>query len=355
MRRPVLALAAATLARLWGGGQALRMHEAASEAAANGVEARGISDAANLELIVRHAGLYTDKSAHPEFANAILVTASNIAYSEMLRNWRCHADKLGLDYIVIALDPALLAESGVDRTMLIEGNYFPEAAKFRKGHFNELSCAKLRIVKDIMLTTGLDVIFSDPDNVFGRDPFGEGVSLGDKIRSRKYQYIYQQNHGRRNLPNSSDLGAEVSEGNTGFYYVAGTAKAWGVQALFQAGLDECARRQNIDDQTNFWQALKTVRQGDARKVYGNESFACADLCGKGKTCAAADEDVLSYCEMDPWNHATGWDVRFWNGPQQIVTYHANFVGGGMDKKIGKLNTSGFWDTKCVEASAKTAA
>jgi len=355
MGRPVLALAAATLAWLWGVGQALRMHEVASKAAADSVKARGIADAANIELMVRHAGLYTDKSAHPEFANAILVTASNIAYSEMLRNWRCHADKLGLDYIVIALDPALLAESGADRTMLVEGSYFPDAAKFRQGHFNELSCAKLSIVKDIMLVTGLDVIFSDPDNVFGRDPFGEGVSLGDKIRSRKYQYIYQQNHGRHNLPNSSDIGAEVNEGNTGFYYVAGTTKHKGVQSLFQAGLDECKRRPGIDDQTNFWEALQTVRQGKGGKRYGNESFACADLCGKGKTCAAADEDVLSYCEMDPWNHATGWEMRSWKGPQQIVTYHANFVGGGMDKKIGKLTTSGFWDAKCVEASAKTSA
>lgn len=341
MRRAVAFVAA--LAGLCRSGHALRLQGAQAEAE---LSRSSIIHADHIEMIRRHAGLYTKKGAHKEFADTVLVTASNVAYSDMLKNWRCHADKLGLDYIIISLDPDLYKETGPEQTMLVEGSYFREHAKFRQGHFNEMSCTKLRLVKEIMSATGLNVVFSDPDNIFREDPFAKGVSLGDKMRLNKFEYIYQQNHGRRNLPNSSDIGAEVNEGNTGFYFVAGTRKAKGVQALFEAGLAECEKHHNIDDQTNFWQALKTIRNASGREVYGSDSFACADLCGKGKTCSAPDEEVLSYCEMDPWNHATGWEIYNWHG-KKIVTYHANYIGGGMDKKIGKLAHGGFWDEKCA--------
>ena len=56
------------------------------------------------------------------------------------------------------------------------------------------------------------------------------------------------------------------------------------------------------------------RGGDLEE-YGSDSFACANLCGKGKTCNAPDREVLSYCEMDPFNHATGWEISNWSGQE----------------------------------------
>jgi len=329
--------------------QALRFKDANEPVALDSVgEAAGILDEKLLQTVRQHAGLYTDKSAHPEFEKTVLVTASNMAYAPMLKNWRCHADKLGLDYVIIAFDEQLVQDLGRDdRVMHMDGADFPEHSSFRKGHFNEMSCMKIQIVKEIMAKTGFNVVFSDPDNIFRGDPFAQNVSLGGKMRSGKYEYIYQQNHGRRNLPNSSDIGAEVNEGNTGFYYVSGTRKEKGVQGLFEAALTECSKHRNIDDQTNFWQALKTIRQGQGRATYGAGNFACANLCGQGKTCSALEEDVMNYCEMDPWNHATGWELPYYRGEKQIVTYHGNFIGGGMSNKIGKINRNGFWDVQCA--------
>mmetsp|Transcript_122607 Transcript_122607/g.358066 ORF Transcript_122607/g.358066 Transcript_122607/m.358066 type:complete len:348 (-) Transcript_122607:252-1295(-) len=331
---------ACLLAAFCRGAQALRLHSSSDMETAN----------YDFSKVVKHAGLYMNKHAHPEFSNTVLVTAGNIAYSDMLRNWRCHADKLGLDYVIIALDPDIYNAADRDRSLLIDGGkYFRGAARFRQGHFNEMSCSKVRIVLDILIHTGLNVVFSDPDNVFRHDPFARGVSLGDKMRLGTFQYIYQQNHGKRNPPNESDIGSEVEEGNTGFYFVSGSSKRKGVQSLFRAALAECSQHKNIDDQTNFWKALKTVRRGLARSAFGADSFACASLCGRGSPACGQEggEGVFDYCEMDPWNHATGWEVAGWKGPQKIVTYHANFIGGNLTNKMGKLRRNGFWDTGCV--------
>jgi len=306
----------------------------------------------DFDKVRRHAGLYANKTAHPEFNNTVLVTASNAAYSNILWNWRCHADKLGLDYIIVALDPDIYKEAGGSQSLLIEGNYYREAQTFRQGHFNQISCSKLQVVLDIMNETGLNVVFSDPDNVFRDDPFANGTSLGDKMRLGKFQYIYQQNHNWRNVPNESSIGAEVEEGNTGFYFASGSTKTEGVQSLFQAALMECRKKPGLDDQANFWRALRNVRNGYGRSLYGADSFACASLCGKAnRTCAAPGKDVLEYCEMDPRNHATGWETAGWKGPPKIVTYHANYIGGGMEAKIARLERNGFWDAQCVTATA----
>uniref|UniRef100_A0A7S0FFA7 Nucleotide-diphospho-sugar transferase domain-containing protein n=1 Tax=Pyrodinium bahamense TaxID=73915 RepID=A0A7S0FFA7_9DINO len=341
----LLLLAAMALAASRARALRVRLGPADSEASH-----QSVLGADDLQKIRAHAGLYLDKTAHPEFARTLLLTVSNVAYAPILRNWRCHADRLGLDYIVIALDPQLAEETGPERTLLVQGTYFPEAQTFRHGQFNAMSCLKLQIVKDILKDTGFDVVFSDPDNVFRQDPFAPNVSLGSKMRSGTYQYIYQQNHGRLSLPNASDIASEVSEGNTGFYFASGSSKVTAMQALFQAALQECQWHPNIDDQTNFWAALKNVRVGNGSRTYGEDSFACANLCGRGATCSSNGEEVLDYCEMDPWNHATGWEIKQYKGVNKIVTYHANFVGGGIARKIPKLQRAGFWDETCVNAT-----
>jgi len=366
--RATVALAVAA-AGLWRGCQALRVPEPVSEKleAAN-PESADISSQEEpgpapaflsnhtLAKIREHAGLYVDKSAHPEHRNAILVTASNIAYADMLKNWRCQADKLGLDYLVIAFDPELLKVAGSKHTVLadgLNGHYYPEHARFREGHFNEISCLKVRMVQQIMRLTGLNIVFSDPDNVFRKDPFSRSASLGSKMLSGKYDYIYQQNNGW--APNRSNIGAEVEEGNTGFYFVS-PRKQKGVQALFESALTECRNNRLVDDQSNFWGALRKIRGGKGRAEYGPNNFACADLCGRGPTCPAPRAEVLSYCEMDPYSHITGWEIS--DLPQQdqqaqVATYHSNWcrspegVLGGMDKKIEKLARNGFWHDECA--------
>lgn len=292
------------------------------------------------DVIKRHAGLYNDRNSHTDFKQTVLVTASNLAYREYLANWRCHADRLKLDYVVVAMDPETFKEVGPERAILVNssGGYRRGLSGFRSRGFNAISCNKMKMVLEILQETGLDVVFSDPDNVLRKDPFAVGASLGDEMRLGAYQYIYQQNHAE--APGKHSRGKEVREANTGFYFVSGTQKQTSVRSLFSAALQECKERPKYDDQTNFWLALRNMRSGKGKDRYGSGSFECADLCGSGPTCQAKEEEVLSYCEMDPWQHATGgWDVKA--SPKDLVTFHANFASG--DGKIQKLKDNGLWD------------
>ena len=68
----------------------------------------------------KRAGVYLDKQAHPEFANVVLVTAANHAYFSIYNNWRCNAERHGLDWAVVANDEDAFKHLG-DRGMLAMG------------------------------------------------------------------------------------------------------------------------------------------------------------------------------------------------------------------------------------------
>ena len=65
--------------------------------------------------------MYKDKDAHPEFASVVLLTAANYAYFSIYNNWRCNAEKHGLDWAVIANDDKAFEELGPDRGLLAIG------------------------------------------------------------------------------------------------------------------------------------------------------------------------------------------------------------------------------------------
>lgn len=292
-----------------------------------------------MKTIQSHAGLYMDKAAHPEFTRTVLVTAANVAYTEMLKNWRCHADRLGLDYIIVAFDKAMYEKLDPERSILVDGHQTSHEEGFRTKGFNVMTCNKIKMVQEILHDTGLNVVFSDPDNVFKHDPFANGVDLGEKIRSKKYQFIYQQN--QQNKPSRSDAESPKKSPNTGFYFASAERKPLGVQAMWGAGLKECHKHQEIDDQTNFNHALKNVANGKGKKSYGRDIGACTNYCGHGSKCG---EDSFDLCAMDPISHATGW--RHTEGPDpEILTFHANYASG-IVKKVAKLQKMGFWDPHC---------
>ena len=114
----------------------------------------------------RHAGLYKDKSYAPELKNVLLLTASNSGYLEMLTNWECFATRLGLDWMVMAMNKELQTHLG-ERSFLATGQEWEKAEAFNSPvGFKVISCNKLRSVLDVMRETNLDIVFSDADNVF---------------------------------------------------------------------------------------------------------------------------------------------------------------------------------------------
>ncbi|CAL1155486.1 unnamed protein product [Cladocopium goreaui] len=125
-------------------------------------------------VLQRHAGLYLDKSLQPEFKDIVLLTAANSAYMDFLQNWECHAKRLALDWVVLALDQeAYQVLSTSARVLLATGSTSGSLEYLSKG-FNLMSLNTLATVFEVM-KEGFDVVFTDSDNVFLSDPFAAGT------------------------------------------------------------------------------------------------------------------------------------------------------------------------------------
>jgi len=184
-----------------------------------------------------------------------------------------------------------------------------------------------------------------------RDPFAVGVSLGDMIRSQKYDYLYQQELAKRQEPGYVSPG---DGGNTGFFYVQGSKKTGNMIKLFQAVVDKVDsfvdNGKNGADQPIFWQEFNEMRGRGLRG--GPWGFKCVSLCGREPSCKADEADTLNYCGLDPWLHPTGWeDIEKWK--DTVATYHANYAANELkEAKMARSGGYGYWDKGGQTCTAK---
>jgi len=303
--------------------------------------------------VQKRVGVYADKAAHPEFGKVLLLTSANAAYFPVYRTWECWASRHGLDWAVIANDDEAYRQLGPDRGIAVIGEKVSGMVGWGSAKLDHLGRNKYAVVLSIMRLSGVDVMFSDADNMFHRDPFAQGVSLGDLIRSQKYDYVYQEELQKR--PDPSHV-APGDGGNTGFWYAAGSRKPH-IQTFLAVALADVDRVQASNDmhigadQNIFWNMFNDLRNSHGSKQ-GTYGFKCASFCGKSATCEASSEETLDYCNMDPIMHPTGWEEA---NPAEFVTYHANYVANEMKiKKLEKMQLWGIWDAntgKCTPSSS----
>ncbi|CAJ1416168.1 unnamed protein product [Effrenium voratum] len=293
-----------------------------------------------VEVVKKHAGVYLDKQAHPEFANVVLVTAANYAYFSIYNNWRCNAERHGLDWAVVANDEDAFKHLG-DRGILAMGEKVSGMNGWGSAKLDSVGRNKMFMVLTIMRLAGLGVVFTDADNMFRGDPFAKGVHLGDLIRSSKYDYVYQEELAK--APNKDHV-VPGDGGNTGFFY-ATARRNQKMVSFFSDVVAEVDRQREESfrrsgerlgaDQPIFWQVMQKLRSSSGKD--GPGGFKCVRLCKHNPTCKAPREDTMDYCSLDPFQHPTGWEEP----PKALVTYHANYAAN--EEKIGKLKKAGVWD------------
>ena len=238
-----------------------------------------------------------------------------------------------------------------ERSFLATGQEWQKAEAFNSPvGFKVISCNKIRSVLDVLRESNLDIVFSDADNVFKRDPFLPSLSLGSMMRSGKYEYIY----GRKIEPGNQriqDLKEEVYhqepiKANTGFYYVAGSKKQDIVQRIFEISVEWCNKRPGLDDQENFWDSLVATRK---KKSTDKGYIGCFRHCDSNSSCIGVDESmVFNYCDMSPWEYILGcFTPQSALKEPRMVSYHATHVFGWPAKK-GKLKSVKLW-ANCNES------
>jgi len=306
-----------------------------------------VDTAALPTAVISALGVYANKN-DPAFSDVVLVTAANFAYLDILRNWQCAVKRLGLKYVVIAMDKEIYDLLGPETAVMMSGA--------QVSGVRQASCGKIASVHKL-LKAGVDVLFSDPDNVLLQDPFRPGAEVGDFIRGGRIDYVYQANLGDSNhfwhaqwvsayqavqrLTRCEQQAEE--EGNTGFYYARASSKV--LKAVFRSTMDRCVAQPTISDQTHFWNALndKTIESKHCKKrEVGGPWFLGLDSKLQVTPASLVSGDTtLSYCCMDPRVYVTGRDVR---SSTNIEVFHANFATRKSDaiRKLRDYVRGGAW-------------
>ncbi len=129
------------------------------------------------ELLQKSAGVYKDASKITEdLKKTVLITGCNHGFINHLQNFKCFADRLGMKFLVIAMDERAhnyIVQNTTMSSYLMTGGAIGEvtgdSTEFRSKQFNLITARKKEAVHDI-LQLGYNVIFSDTDVAMIRDP-----------------------------------------------------------------------------------------------------------------------------------------------------------------------------------------
>ena len=131
------------------------------------------------EVLAKASGIYRDTNLQLGLERTVLVTGCNHGFLNHLHNFKCFCDRLGLKFLVVALDEksyvhlvkhsdvyVYYMSAGVDNS---SAPIASENANFRSHQFNLITARKKEAVHDI-LSLGYDVVFSDTDVAIVHDP-----------------------------------------------------------------------------------------------------------------------------------------------------------------------------------------
>ena len=139
----------------------------------------GVSKVLLQTLLQNAAGIFVDPKRQIGLEHTVLVTGCNHGFLNHLLNFKCFADRLGLKFLVVAMDEKVhqyltkhtnilsyYMPTGVDNTSAVVTS---DSVTFRSKQFNLITARKKEAVHDI-LVLGYDVLFSDTDVAILRDP-----------------------------------------------------------------------------------------------------------------------------------------------------------------------------------------
>ncbi|KAL3939834.1 MAG: hypothetical protein SGBAC_005512 [Bacillariaceae sp.] len=295
--------------------------------------------------ILDHKGIYKNpKLRGSVWDKIVLITAANNGYYDMLKNWEYLATVQGLQWAIAALDQEIYERLEPNTAFPTNSSFaVPNMTSWREAAFNQITCNKLRMVLRILEDCDLDVVFSDPDNVFLTDPFAH--DMGQLIQSGDYDYIYEVNSAVSNTPRTyvengevttEGQRFEVAEGNTGFHFLS--RKSLWLKKLIKITLEQCASPNNkVDDQVLFWNIL---RQNLPYRICSESKVGATWVYHNvPKQNPESFEDILSICYLDPYFYKVGREAPRTQNQKDLVVFHANYVMGKLNKiKSLKENT-----------------
>eukprot|EP01059_Diplonema_ambulator_P014417 TRINITY_DN25324_c0_g1_i1.p1 TRINITY_DN25324_c0_g1~~TRINITY_DN25324_c0_g1_i1.p1 ORF type:complete len:384 (+),score=143.68 TRINITY_DN25324_c0_g1_i1:32-1153(+) len=288
-----------------------------------------------LGLTKRRAGVFVNKALRPEFNNTVVVTMANWGFTTFFFNWACFAKKLGLDYLVLSMDSKLHNFLGDSRSLLMDDVQGKQ--EWGTTAYYDMGCHKIEAIQ-YLVELGVNVLFSDADNVIGRVP----EKLLSEMAEGKYDVLIQADHpscvSREDCPFKWKAGKTA---NGGFYYFSAKRKAQ-TSALLKRAVQHCLKKPReklcCDDQQAVNKAIVELSIPDPEPPLSDNSFKGMEFCKYENGGSPDNENSLQFCVMDPQMHPAGKHDVF---PEKLVSLHANWILKA-DAKIEKLSRYGLW-------------
>lgn len=319
------------------------------------------------EALAISSGLYTDST--PVFKSSVMIVSCNFAVMDILMNWACHANRLGLKFLLIAMDKQLadVANEAYFKSQIpyvYQGDplTWKNGAKkidanvhnaFRNGQFNTVSLYKLASVRDA-ISMKYNVLFSDIDIVLLHDPipalFPPSVISDFGVVQPLPDFSYQQNIG--GWWGDDWKKHKKDEGNTGMYFMQHSKQ---VLAFLDSAIERSWKHTNLDDQTNLFDELQAWKKGDKVVSCLNKEDKARPVHGfewprDGRP--GSRDDVLYICPLPRLPFATGyghraplkWKEALSDNHIDPILLHFNSLGrgGGHDFKRQVIEEMQLW-------------
>jgi len=307
--------------------------------------------------ILQAKGLYSSSSKNKNEAeflnNVVLLTSSNRAYYDVLQSWESYASKLGYEWAVLAMDRWIedkynnnnddlsISEdsSSNDTTNTTTATTLPnrvvgshpafwigDGKRYLSHGYNELGCNKWRAILSIMERCEVDIIYSDVNNLFLRDPFSSiadedsepQFSLEQLLSSNDnaYDFVYSAPYGGEEMCSLNPDGqfpASREEGNTGFFYIRHGNKK--LMDSIRQTLLVCSETQfQLNEQSIFWNVVNNNKDRSSRN--DQDWHHCSSSSDINGISNPDKNDAPRFCCMDPTYHRSSG--RYQNNQQEIL-------------------------------------
>jgi len=335
-----------------------------------------------LQIVLKSAaGVYKDASKNPSLSKTVIVTGGNYGYLNHVHNLKCWLDRIGMKFLVFALDPKAHKILSLDKEMNVfywtgEEGVDEAPTEWQSSQFHVITNRKKEAALGL-LERNYDVIFIDTDVAVFRDfmPY---------LLWNNVNYVHSVNS---KCPQSDawDFRRSDDEGNTGFYYVRSTPQTIKVFSDSYMATND-PRLNKLDDQTIFWEVIRKSSDPEIIplpkcKHFDEETRKEIEAANPAKKQATTGNySAMVTCHLDGCVFSSGAPrglgpsgslkanekegeaygrlrVALANKKETLVSVHANYIVGNHAKQKGlddhgywlaTKNPDGTWGGKCKE-------
>lgn len=260
------------------------------------------------------AGVLVHNNSHlsPHFERTVLLVVCNTGQLDALLNWRCVAEKLGLKFLLVAMDADIAAWFAKHAPKVplylqrspLKGKEATGAFRWGQGEFNDVTMFKLRAVRDV-LALGFDVILTDVDVVLFHG------FLPALLHASEHTDLAVQQNKCAQADSSWKPGSPVTsadEGNTGFYLMRTNPTTI---RFVTTVISTWEHERRFDDQTTLFNVLRQwLKKGNAVLCEYDETRGGTYKRNAVRTCTPGKAGcAMRYCPLPAYIFPSGFVIR----------------------------------------------